>query len=160
TMAAVVSMLNTIFVAVPAFKRVDPAITSGPTAGAIVRSTKVCSSVRGSHVTNMIFDPARPAPVSAPRTNCVLPLPDTLLPPPRRLACRAVACGGPRAVHRPLPSPAVPPAPLARLRARAAPARHDRLHELGTGAEGRRHFRRLEHAEPPARAGTDEDDPA
>src|ERR1041384_4209304 len=32
--AAVVSMLSTIFVAVPALSRVDPAITSGPTAGA------------------------------------------------------------------------------------------------------------------------------
>ena len=45
--AIVVSMLSTIFVAVPAFSRVDPAMTSGPTAGAICRSTKVCSSVPG-----------------------------------------------------------------------------------------------------------------
>ncbi len=74
---AVVSMLRTIFVAVPAFSRVEPAITSGPTAGAIVRSTKVCSSVRGSQVTNTIFEPARRARVSAPRTNCVIPLADT-----------------------------------------------------------------------------------
>src|SRR5256885_8951239 len=47
-----------IFV-VPALRRVDPAITSGPTAGAMVRSTNVCSSVRGSQVTKMIFEPAR-----------------------------------------------------------------------------------------------------
>src|SRR3990170_17834 len=66
-------MFRTILVAVPALRRVDPAITSGPTAGAIVRSTKVCSSVRGSHVTNMILDPARLALVSAPSTNCVHP---------------------------------------------------------------------------------------
>ena len=66
---AVVSMLSTILVAVPALSRVEPAITSGPTAGAIVRSTKVCSSVRGSQVTKMIFEPARRARVSAPRTN-------------------------------------------------------------------------------------------
>src|ERR1043166_2753970 len=59
--AAVVSMLRTIFVAVPALSRVEPAITSGPTAGAIVRSTKVCSSVRGSQVTKMILEPARRA---------------------------------------------------------------------------------------------------
>ena len=45
--AAVVSMLSTSLVAVPALRRVEPAMTSGPTAGAIVRSTKVCSSVRG-----------------------------------------------------------------------------------------------------------------
>src|ERR1041385_9305268 len=75
--AAVVSMLSTIFVAVPALRRVDPAITSGPTAGAIVRSTKVCSSVRGSQVTKIIFEPARRARVSAPRTNGVIPLADT-----------------------------------------------------------------------------------
>ena len=75
--APVVSMLSTILVAVPALRRVDPAITSGPTAGAIVRSTKVCSSVRGSQVTKMIFEPARRARVSAPRTNCVMPLAET-----------------------------------------------------------------------------------
>ena len=33
TIAPVVSMLRTILVAVPAFSRVDPAMTSGPTAG-------------------------------------------------------------------------------------------------------------------------------
>ncbi len=76
-MVAVVSMLSTIFVAVPALSRVDPAITSGPTAGAMIKSTKVCSSVRGSQVTKMIFEPARRARVSAPRTNCVMPLADT-----------------------------------------------------------------------------------
>ena len=74
---AVVSMFRTILVAVPALSRVEPAITSGPTAGAIVRSTKVCSSVRGSQVTKMIFEPALRARVSAPRTNCVMPLADT-----------------------------------------------------------------------------------
>ena len=58
--APVVSMLSTILVAVPALSRVDPAMTSGPTAGAIVRSTKVCSSVRGSQVTKMIFEPGAP----------------------------------------------------------------------------------------------------
>ncbi len=77
TIDAVVSMFRTIFVAVPALRRVEPAITSGPTAGAIVRSTKVCSSVRGSQVTKMIFEPARRARVSAPRTNCVIPLAET-----------------------------------------------------------------------------------
>ena len=77
TIAAVVSMFRTILVAVPALRRVDPAMTSGPTAGAIVRSTNVCSSVRGSHVTKMILDPARRARVSAPSTNCVIPLADT-----------------------------------------------------------------------------------
>ena len=75
--AAVVSMLSTSLVAVPALRRVDPAMTSGPTAGAIVRSTKVCSSVRGSQVTKMMRAPARRALVNAPRTNEVMPLADT-----------------------------------------------------------------------------------
>ena len=75
--AAVVSMFRTSLVAVPALSRVEPAITSGPTAGAIVRSTNVCSSVLGSQVTKMIFDRARRARVSAPRTNGVIPLAET-----------------------------------------------------------------------------------
>ncbi len=53
-----VIMFSTSFVAVPAFSRVEPAITSGPTAGAIVRSTNVWSSVRGSQVTKMMRAPA------------------------------------------------------------------------------------------------------
>jgi len=64
-------------VAVPAFRRVEPAMTSGPTAGAMVTSTNVCSSVCGSQVTKMIFEPALRALVRAPRTNCVMPLADT-----------------------------------------------------------------------------------
>ena len=39
TIEIVVSMLRTIFVAVPALRRVDPATTSGPTVGAMIRST-------------------------------------------------------------------------------------------------------------------------
>ena len=45
--------------------------------GAIVTSTNVCSSVRGSQVTKMIFDAALRARVNAPRTNGVIPLADT-----------------------------------------------------------------------------------
>ena len=77
TIAAVVSMLRTSFVAVPAFRRVEPAITSGPTAGAMVRSTNVCSSVLGSQVTKMIFEAALRARVKPPLTYGVIPLADT-----------------------------------------------------------------------------------
>ena len=70
-------MLSTSLVAVPALSRVEPAMTSAPTAGAMVRSTNVCSSVRGSQVTKMMRAPALRARVSAPRTNCVMPLADT-----------------------------------------------------------------------------------
>jgi hypothetical protein len=47
-------MLSAIFVAVPALSRVDPAMTSGPTANAIVRST-------GGHAHDHVL-PARPQP--------------------------------------------------------------------------------------------------
>jgi hypothetical protein len=77
TIAPVVSMLSTSFVAVPAFSLVEPAITSAPTAGEMVMSTNVCSSVAGSQVTKMMRDPALRAPVNAPRTNWVMPLADT-----------------------------------------------------------------------------------
>ena len=70
-------MLSTILVAVPALRRVEPAMISGPTAGAMVRSTKACSSFRGSHVTKTTRDPALRALVSAPRTNGVMPLAET-----------------------------------------------------------------------------------
>src|SRR4249919_2100775 len=110
---AVVSMFSTILVAVPALRRVEPAMTSGPTAGAMVRSTKVCSSVCGSQVTKTTREPACRPRVSAPRTED-----------------RVLAAG------------------------------HDGLDEEGIGAEGGRHLRRFEHAEPPARAGADEHHPA
>ena len=58
-------MLSTILVAVPAFRRVEPAMISGPTAGAIWRSTKFWSSEPGQQVTKMIFAPALRARVSA-----------------------------------------------------------------------------------------------
>jgi hypothetical protein len=73
----VVSMFSTILVAVPAFRRVEPAMISGPTAGAICRSTKFCSSEPGQHVTKMIRARALRARVSAPRTNGVIPLAET-----------------------------------------------------------------------------------
>ena len=41
--AIVVNILSTILVAVPAFMRVEPVTTSGPTSGAITTSC-VCSS--------------------------------------------------------------------------------------------------------------------
>ena len=50
---------------------------SGPTAGAMIRSTKFCSSEPGQQVTKMIFAPALRPRVSAPRTNGVIPLADT-----------------------------------------------------------------------------------
>ena len=76
TIEMVVSMFSTILVAVPAFNRVDPAMTSGPTSGAMITSTNVWSSLPGQHVTKTIFTFDRRARVSAPRTNWVMPLAD------------------------------------------------------------------------------------
>ena len=70
-------MLSTIFVAVPALRRVEPAMISGPTAGAICRSTKFWSSDPGQQVTKMIFAPALRARTRPPRTNGVMPLAET-----------------------------------------------------------------------------------
>src|SRR5207247_11048970 len=46
---------------------------------------------------------------------------------------------------------------FARAEHGALTAGHDRLHQIRTGADRGRHFGRLQHAEPPARAGADED---
>src|SRR5258708_2248496 len=51
-------MFSTILVAVPAFRRVEPAMISGPTDGAVIRSTKFLSSEPGQQVTKMILAPA------------------------------------------------------------------------------------------------------
>ena len=152
TIDAVVSMLRTILVAVPALRRVEPAMTSGPTAGAIVRSTNVCSSVRGSQVTKMIFEPARRARVSAPRTNGVMPLADTPM--------TTSFLVGLQAVDRARAFFVVVLDAFLGVQERVLAAGHDRLHQIRAGAEGRRHLRRLEDAEPAAGAGADEDDAA
>ena len=46
-MAAVLMVFRTILVAVPAFMRVEPVITSGPTSGAITTSCERRSSSDG-----------------------------------------------------------------------------------------------------------------
>ena len=51
TNAAVVIMLRTSFCAVPAFMRVEPMSTSGPTSGQIATSTSSVNSERGVQVT-------------------------------------------------------------------------------------------------------------
>jgi hypothetical protein len=77
TIAMVVSMFSTIFVAVAALRRVDPVSTSGPTPGAMTRSTKFCKSAPGQQVTKMMRSPLLRARVSPPRTNGVRPLAET-----------------------------------------------------------------------------------
>ena len=57
TMAPVVSMFKTNLVAVPAFRRVEPLKTSGPTTGVIARSTTALRSASGLHASPMAYAP-------------------------------------------------------------------------------------------------------
>src|SRR5690606_23229407 len=74
TIAAVLMVLSTIFVAVPAFMRVEPVITSGPTSGAITTSCVFSSSSLGYvHSRKPVRAPRSRARRKAPWTNGVVP---------------------------------------------------------------------------------------
>jgi hypothetical protein len=60
-MAPVLSMFSTIFVAVPAFRRVEPASTSGPTTGVMATSTRGASSASALHARPTVNAPRRRA---------------------------------------------------------------------------------------------------
>ncbi len=143
-------MFSTSLVAVPAFSRVDPAMTSAPTPGAIVRSTNVCNSVPGSHVTKMIRVPTLRAIVSAPRTNCVIPLAETpmtmsFLRGRRRETARA-------------PSFVVILDTFFGREDGVATSGHDCLYVVGLGSKGRWHLGGFENTQPSTGTGADEDD--
>ena len=57
-------MFSTSFVAVPAFSRVEPLSTSGPTTGAIVRSTAGARSESALHARPIGERPDRPGVVA------------------------------------------------------------------------------------------------
>src|SRR2546430_2510929 len=94
-MLAVVSVLRISLVAVPALRRVEPARTSGPGAGAMITFAVflVCRrdafagppapdgllkrALAGLHDTSTVFAPARRAAARAPCTNGVTPLAET-----------------------------------------------------------------------------------
>jgi len=73
-MVAVLSMLSTIFCAVPAFMRVEPAMTSGPTRGAMVTSASSPSGEGRLQTSPMVSAPRRFASATAPSTQGVRPL--------------------------------------------------------------------------------------
>ena len=68
TIVIVEIMLSTSFCAVPAFSRVEPAITSAPTTTAISCSASRPSSEPSTETTATVSAPARAASASAPRT--------------------------------------------------------------------------------------------
>ena len=74
-MAPVVSVLSTSLVAVPAFIRVEPVTTSGPT-GTVMQTSQVSRSSRGGseQETSPVRAPSVCARASAARTKGVVPL--------------------------------------------------------------------------------------
>ncbi len=66
--APVVSIFSTILVAVPAFRRVDPAMTSGPGSGVIAIFARRASSESGVQLMPIVSAPSRLASSMAPRT--------------------------------------------------------------------------------------------
>src|SRR5438874_2369351 len=147
-MLAVVSVLSTSLVAVPALSRVEPARTSGPGAGAM--TTFALTPRARLHVTITVRAPARRAAASPPRTSGVTPRADT---PPTTSPARARPHGAGARIRVVL-------GPLARAEDGGAAAGHDPLHAARRRAERRRALRGLEHTEPAAGAGADEDQPA
>src|SRR6266481_3062157 len=71
---AVLSMFSTIFCEVPAFNRVDPVNTSGPTSGAITIFASRPTGMRKFEVTATVVAPHARAYFSAPTTYGVVPL--------------------------------------------------------------------------------------
>ena len=122
----------------------SPAMTSGPTPSAMVRSTKVCRSAAGSQVTKMMRAPAFRAGGEAAA--------DERRDPAGRHADEDVAPRRAHARHR--AGALVVPVlhALARLEHGRLAAGHDALHQVRRRAERRRDLGGLEHAEPPARA--------
>ena len=119
---AVVSVLSTSFVAVPALSRVEPASTSGPTASAMTMPARRAATT-GLHVTSTVARPARRATRRAPRTNGVTPLaaiPTTTSP--ARARRRISRAGRPRVVLRALHERKTAPRPPAMTAGRARAA--------------------------------------
>ena len=88
-MAPVLMMLRAIFVAVPAFNRVDPAMISGPVANLTARSTLMLALWFGLHVSKIVLAPTARARLSAPSTNGVRPLAEIPMTRSRPLTSRS-----------------------------------------------------------------------
>jgi hypothetical protein len=94
TIAPVVIMFRTSLVAVPAFSRVDPAMTSGPTKGAISRSTARPRGLGRLHAIPTVAAPRARASPTAPSTYGVRPdvaMPTTRSRPVTPSAARSAA---------------------------------------------------------------------
>ncbi len=105
----------------PSAASIRRSLRGRPLARSSGRRTSAARSA-GSHVTKMIFEPARRARVSAPRTNCVMPLADTPI--------TTSFLVGRKPVDRPRAFLVVVLDSLARLDHRVLAAGHDRLHQV------------------------------
>ena len=145
-------MLSTSFCAVPAFRRVDPATTSGPTSGVMAISTARASSESGVQLIPTVTAPMRRASATAPSTYGVRPL--AAMPTSTSRGAepvgRQVADADGRIVF----------GGFGRAAEGRFAARDDALHHVRRHAEGGRTFRGIQHAQPPAGAGADVEEPS
>ena len=86
---AVLSMFSTSFCTVPAFRRVEPAMTSGPVSTSMAMSTPRLMRDIGLHVMTTVNVPRAVASSRAPRTKAVRPL--ALMPTAASLGRSAAA---------------------------------------------------------------------
>src|SRR5260370_1367735 len=146
-MLAVVSVLRTSFVAVPALSRVEPARTSGPVAGAMTTVAPDARPARrrrtwGLHATSTVAAPRRRASASASATNGVAPLADTpTTTSPRRTrsrTARRAARPSSSAPSRDLKTAPRPPAMIARTTPGRVPKVGGPVHDARALLRGRR----------------------
>ena len=149
TIAPVLSMFSTSLVAVPAFSRVEPLRTSGPTTGVMARSTRAMMSASGI---------ARQADGERPELAGVIDGPEHI----GRAAAGGDAdehVGGGKGDFGQVAGRefGVVLGPFDRPREGREPARDDADDQARRGVERRRAFGGVEHAEPARRAGPDVD---
>ena len=151
--APVVIMLSTIFVAVPALRRVEPVTTSGPTIAMTATSTLREQLLRHRRARDdrrarAAFTRALERAVDERRRARCGDADDDVALAHVMLVDHRGAAGG-----RILGA-------FLRAQDRGEPAGDDALHHLGVAAERRRAFARVEHAEAAGRAGADVEEPA
>ena len=152
TIAPVEIMFRIILVAVPALRRVEPAMISGPTSGAISRSASRPSRLGRLQAIPTVAAPRRFASRTAPSTYGVRP--DVAMPTTRSSAPMSRR----REVGRPPVRVVLGPLHGAGQRGRTPGDQAD--DHAGRRAERRRAFRGIQHPQPPRGARPDVDEPA
>ena len=149
-MLAVVIMLSTIFCAVPAFRRVEPVIASGPGITVIDDVDAGVGTVVAAHehrARTAARPPRRAASTYGVRRLAAIPTTTSRAPTPAAATSSTPADS--TVLH-----------PFARAKHRLAPARDDALHQVRIDAEGGRALGRVENAETTAGAGAHVEQPS